>query len=154
MTDLYDETYTRPALPKVIPEELERYFAAVKAENDRLRREHRAMSNGAQTNARVVKLQAEKIAQMQEKIDELESTIAQLDEALFQKEKKLDTVEAARAMLQAELSDNANLRRLLARYRDETPLRHQPHMIAHQADEALCRVPPVMAQDAAMEAKQ
>lgn len=34
-------------------------------------------------------------------------------------------------------TDNAELRRLLARYRDETPLGHQPHMIAHQADEAL-----------------
>jgi hypothetical protein len=31
------------------------------------------------------------------------------------------------------------LRKLLARYRDETPLGHQPHMIAHQADEALGR---------------
>jgi len=31
------------------------------------------------------------------------------------------------------------LRTLLARYRDETPLGHQPHMIAHQADEALGR---------------
>ena len=31
------------------------------------------------------------------------------------------------------------LRALLARYRDETPLGHQPHMIAHQADEALGR---------------
>ena len=34
-------------------------------------------------------------------------------------------------------TENAELRRLLARYRDETPLGHQPHMIAHQADEAL-----------------
>jgi hypothetical protein len=32
-----------------------------------------------------------------------------------------------------------NLRTLLARYRDETPLGNQPHMIAHQADEALGR---------------
>jgi len=31
------------------------------------------------------------------------------------------------------------LRTLLARYRDETPLGHQPHMISHQADEALGR---------------
>lgn len=34
-------------------------------------------------------------------------------------------------------TENAELRRLLARYRDETPLGHQPHMIAHQVDEAL-----------------
>lgn len=34
-------------------------------------------------------------------------------------------------------TENAALRQLLARYRDETPLGHQPHMIAHQADEAL-----------------
>ena len=33
------------------------------------------------------------------------------------------------------------LRALLARYRDETPLGHQPHMIAQLADEALGRVP-------------
>jgi len=30
-------------------------------------------------------------------------------------------------------------RKLLARYRDETPLGHQPHMIAHEADKALGR---------------
>ena len=36
-------------------------------------------------------------------------------------------------------SENAELKRLLARYRDETPLGHQPHMIAHQADAALNR---------------
>jgi len=70
------------------------------------------MIKGAQTNARVVQhcviLQAEKTVKMQEKIDELEAKIAQLDDALFQKEKKLDTVEAARAMLQME---NAELRK-------------------------------------------
>ena len=39
-----------------------------------------------------------------------------------------------------EAGAHANkLRTLLARYRDETPLGHQPHMIAHQADEALGR---------------
>ena len=32
------------------------------------------------------------------------------------------------------------LRGFLARYRDETPLGHQPHMIAHLVDEALGRV--------------
>lgn len=31
------------------------------------------------------------------------------------------------------------LERLLARYRDETPLGHQPHMIAYEADAALGR---------------
>ena len=39
-------------------------------------------------------------------------------------------------MLRKELR---RLKALLARYRDETPLGHQPHMIAHQADEALGR---------------
>ena len=43
----------------------------------------------------------------------------------------------------AELSslrtENANLRRLLARYRDETPLGSQPHMLAALADDALGR---------------
>ena len=33
--------------------------------------------------------------------------------------------------------ENAELRRLVARYLDETPLGHQPHMIAHQAEAAL-----------------
>jgi hypothetical protein len=33
----------------------------------------------------------------------------------------------------------SKLEALLARYRDETPIGHQPHMIAHQADEALGR---------------
>ena len=45
-------------------------------------------------------------------------------------------VAAEREQLRTE---NAELRRLLARYRDETPLGHQPHMIAHQVDEALGR---------------
>lgn len=29
--------------------------------------------------------------------------------------------------------------RLLKRYRDETPLGHQPHMIAHEVDEVIAR---------------
>lgn len=33
----------------------------------------------------------------------------------------------------------AELRQLLARYRDEVPLGHQPHMTAHLADDALGR---------------
>lgn len=49
-------------------------------------------------------------------------------------EAQVDASELAR--LRAE---NAELRRLLARYRDETPLGNQPHMIAHQADGALGR---------------
>ena len=49
-------------------------------------------------------------------------------------EAQTDAAELAR--LRAE---NAELRRLLARYRDETPLGNQPHMIAHQADGALGR---------------
>ena len=36
-------------------------------------------------------------------------------------------------------AETADLRSLLARYRDETPLGHQPHMIAHQVDVALAR---------------
>ena len=36
-------------------------------------------------------------------------------------------------------AENAELRRLLARYRDETPLGNQPHMISHEADRALAR---------------
>lgn len=34
-------------------------------------------------------------------------------------------------------AQNTQLRRLLARYRNETPLGHQPHMIAHEVDKAL-----------------
>ena len=34
-------------------------------------------------------------------------------------------------------AENIELRRLLTRYRNETPLGHQPHMIAHEADKAL-----------------
>ena len=49
-------------------------------------------------------------------------------------EAQVDAAELTR--LRAE---NADLRRLLARYRDETPLGNQPHMIAHEADEALAR---------------
>jgi hypothetical protein len=51
-------------------------------------------------------------------------------------EAKTDAEELSR--LRAE---NGELRRLLTRYRDETPLGNQPHMIAHQADEALGRGP-------------
>lgn len=49
-------------------------------------------------------------------------------------EAKTDADELARLR-----TENTDLRRLLARYRDETPLGHQPHMIAHEADEALGR---------------
>ncbi len=41
--------------------------------------------------------------------------------------------------LRAAVLELERLRALLARYRDETPLGHQPHMIAHQTDEALGR---------------
>lgn len=34
-------------------------------------------------------------------------------------------------------AENKRLRALLRRYRTETPLGHQPHMIAHEVDEAL-----------------
>ena len=51
-------------------------------------------------------------------------------------EAKTDAEELARLR-----TENGELRRLLARYRDETPLGNQPHMIAHQADEALGRGP-------------
>ena len=38
----------------------------------------------------------------------------------------------------AELErENAELRQLLLRYRKETPLGHQPHMIAHRVDALL-----------------
>ena len=47
-------------------------------------------------------------------------------------EAQTDAAELARLR-----GDNAELCRLLARYRDETPLGHQPHMVAHQADERL-----------------
>jgi hypothetical protein len=43
----------------------------------------------------------------------------------------LRQVEAERDAL---CTENAELRLLLARYRDETPLGNQPHMIAHQAE--------------------
>jgi hypothetical protein len=53
----------------------------------------------------------------------------------------LETYAAAReaAARQEERETVAELRRLLARYSDETPLGHQPHMIAHLADKALGR---------------
>lgn len=35
--------------------------------------------------------------------------------------------------------ENGELRRLLERYRDETPLGHQPYMIAHLVDKILGR---------------
>ena len=37
-------------------------------------------------------------------------------------------------------ADRAALLALLKRYRNETPLGHQPHMIAHVVDEAIARV--------------
>jgi hypothetical protein len=47
-------------------------------------------------------------------------------------EARTDAAELAR--LRAE---NATLRALMTRYRSETPLGHQPHMIAHEVDKAL-----------------
>jgi hypothetical protein len=34
-------------------------------------------------------------------------------------------------------AENERLRALLTRYRNETPLGHQPHMVAHEVDAAL-----------------
>ena len=48
-----------------------------------------------------------------------------------------DAWQAATAEAEA---DRAALLALLKRYRNETPLGHQPHMIAHVVDEAIARV--------------
>ena len=39
--------------------------------------------------------------------------------------------------LRKTMAENVRLRALLKRYRTETPLGHQPHMIAHEVDEVL-----------------
>lgn len=44
---------------------------------------------------------------------------------------------AVEAAVKAVLQHRAEAVRLLKRYRLETPLGHQPHMIAHEADAAL-----------------
>jgi septal ring factor EnvC (AmiA/AmiB activator) len=87
-------------------------------------------------------------------IANLEQEIATLRAQLAASEaraEKLDAMLQHRAdeaaemerMLRAELDkSDAQIRALhilLARYRDETPICHQPHMIAHQADAALGR---------------
>lgn len=41
--------------------------------------------------------------------------------------------------LDGQAAEIDRLRRLLARYRDETPLEHQPTMIAHEVDQVLGR---------------
>lgn len=46
--------------------------------------------------------------------------------------------EAADRIEQLE-AERAELLALVIRYRKETPLGHQPHMIAHLADEAIAR---------------
>jgi len=45
----------------------------VRAENSRLKKEHRAMSKGAQTNAKVVEIQAQKIKELGTEIEKLQS---------------------------------------------------------------------------------
>ena len=48
-------------------------------------------------------------------------------------------VEVRADVITSAFAEIGRLRQLLARYRDETPLGHQPHMIAHEADAALGR---------------
>ncbi len=43
----------------------------------------------------------------------------------------------AAAELRRLHAENERLRALLTRYRNETPLGHQPHMVAHEVDAAL-----------------
>jgi len=57
----------------------------------------------------------------------------------MQSEREARNAEADRDRLAAE---NANLRRLLARYVNETPIGHQPHMITHEARAALAQKEP------------
>lgn len=45
--------------------------------------------------------------------------------------------EYTQGILGSVLDENDTLRALLTRYRNETPLGHQPHMIAHEVDAAL-----------------
>lgn len=49
------------------------------------------------------------------------------------------TMSHAADQLAACMEELDTARKLLARYRHETPLGHQPHMIAHLADKALGR---------------
>ena len=54
---------------------------------------------------------------------------------------EIDDCHKRMLVLQAERDALLSLRTLLQRYRDETPLGHQPHMIAHVVDTALGRDP-------------
>jgi hypothetical protein len=64
------------------------------------------------------------------KRDEARAELARLTELL-------SDVRAVEAELAEKSDEIARLTTLLARYRNETPLGHQPHMIAHEADAVL-----------------
>lgn len=51
--------------------------------------------------------------------------------------RRVDGCIALRAELDRITAERDGLRALLKRYRDEVPLGHQPHMLAHEVDAAL-----------------
>ena len=59
---------------------------------------------------------------------------------LFQNEEELVAKDAFAAGAASRDAEIAGLVALLTRYRNETPVGHQPHMIAHLVDEALAKV--------------
>lgn len=68
--------------------------------------------------------------------DFCESEICKQCEAKYNLMSNSQPTEQAKRIAALE-AENEKLRALLARYRNETPLGHQPHMIAHEVDEAL-----------------
>ena len=53
------------------------------------------------------------------------------------REQVIELLEGTENQRQELERENARMRALLTRYRNETPLGNQPHMIAHQVDAAL-----------------
>ena len=58
---------------------------------------------------------------------------------VIKNQKDADTMRSKDSEIAALRAEIEQLRHLLRRYRTETPLGHQPHMIAHEVDAALAK---------------
>jgi len=72
---------------------------------------------------------------------EIDTELGMPDNGCNSTENTITAIRLLHAVHRDDEAEITRLRGLLRRYRNETPLCHQPHMLAHLVDEALWLIP-------------
>jgi hypothetical protein len=92
-----------------------------------------AVIDGTKLDVPRIRAEVERLAASEARAERLDAMLQHRADEAAEMERML------RAEFDKASAQMRTLHILLARYRDETPAGHQPHMIAHQADAALGR---------------